>query len=272
MQIGMFTSGYQRNKIEDIFEDASRFGYDYIEHWGGRPHAYTNDLDEKNINYLKKLSEKYEIPIKVFTPEHNMYPYNYMIGSESQRKDSINYLKNSMDVGKKLGTEFMVISAGHAGYGINRKEIWNRFRNSIKELTYYAEKIDYKIVIESLTKYESNVCNYADDIMEILEQIDSKNLKGMCDVVVPFVNKEPVMNYFEKLGENLIHLHITDSDGISDTHLMPGVGNIPLEELIDSIKVFGYNNTVTLELVTAYINEPRLYSKRAINKFNELLK
>ena len=80
------------------------------------------------------------------------------------------------------------------------------------------------------------------------------------------------MNYFEKLGENLIHLHITDSDGISDTHLMPGEGNIPLEELIDSIKVFGYNNTVTLELVTAYINEPRLYSKRAINKFNELLK
>ena len=44
MKVGMFTSGYQRNYIEDIFIDAKRFGYDYIELWGGRPHAYAYDL------------------------------------------------------------------------------------------------------------------------------------------------------------------------------------------------------------------------------------
>ena len=43
-KIGMFTSGYQRNPLEDIFCDAKRFGYDYIELWGGRPHAYAPDL------------------------------------------------------------------------------------------------------------------------------------------------------------------------------------------------------------------------------------
>lgn len=44
VKIGMFTSGYQRNPIEHIFMDAKRFGYDYIELWGGRPHAYPFDL------------------------------------------------------------------------------------------------------------------------------------------------------------------------------------------------------------------------------------
>ena len=50
MKLGMFTSGYQRNDIEHIFVDAKRFGYDYIELWGGRPHAYAPDLKAGDIN------------------------------------------------------------------------------------------------------------------------------------------------------------------------------------------------------------------------------
>ena len=44
MKLGMFTSGYQRNPLEHCFQDAKRFGYDFIELWGGRPHAYAPDL------------------------------------------------------------------------------------------------------------------------------------------------------------------------------------------------------------------------------------
>ena len=40
LELGLFTSGYQRYPLEQAFEDASRFGYDYIELWGGYPHAY----------------------------------------------------------------------------------------------------------------------------------------------------------------------------------------------------------------------------------------
>ena len=39
LELGLFTSGYQRYPLEQAFEDASRFGYDYIELWGGYPHA-----------------------------------------------------------------------------------------------------------------------------------------------------------------------------------------------------------------------------------------
>ena len=40
MELGMFTSGYQYYPLERAFADARRFGYDYIELWGGRPHAF----------------------------------------------------------------------------------------------------------------------------------------------------------------------------------------------------------------------------------------
>ena len=104
LKVGMFTSGYQRNPLEHCFMDAKEYGYDYIELWGGRPHAYAPDLKAGDINEVRRLIEKYEMPVLGYTPEHNAYPYNYMIGSEAQRRDAIDYLKLSLEMAKEMGT------------------------------------------------------------------------------------------------------------------------------------------------------------------------
>lgn len=272
MKIGMFTSGYQRNDVEDIFRDAKRFGYDYIELWGGRPHAYPYDIKRGQIDTLLKLKEKYEMPINVYTPEHNAYPYNYMAGDEFQRKDSIAYLKTAIEAGKSLGANYIVISAGHAGYDATRKDIWERLTRSIEELVDWAVKKEQVLLLEALTPYESNVCTRANDLCEIIGYIDSPYFGAMCDLVPPYIQSESIMSYFKKLGKKLKHLHIVDSDGNSDTHLIPGDGSIPFKELMQEIIEFGYSGGATIELVTAYINEPSLFAKRAIDRFKEIIK
>ena len=80
MELGLFTCGYQRYPLEQAFEDAGRFGYDYIELWGGYPHAYVEDLSLTGVREVERLVQKYHIPVKCFTPEHNAYPFNYMTG------------------------------------------------------------------------------------------------------------------------------------------------------------------------------------------------
>ena len=98
MKLGMFTSGYQYYPLEAAFQDAKRIGYDYIELWGGRPHAFPPDLKRGGIEQVKKLIEVYEMPVHVYTPEHNAYPYNYMIGDSSQRKEAVDYLKTAIEM------------------------------------------------------------------------------------------------------------------------------------------------------------------------------
>ena len=71
MELGLFTSGYQRYPLEQTFEDANRFGYDYIELWGGYPHAYVEDLAVTGTGAIDRLIQKYHMPVKCFTPEHN---------------------------------------------------------------------------------------------------------------------------------------------------------------------------------------------------------
>ena len=53
MKLGMFTSGYQYYPLEAAFQDAKRIGYDYIELWGGRPHAFPLDLKRGGIEQVK---------------------------------------------------------------------------------------------------------------------------------------------------------------------------------------------------------------------------
>ncbi len=271
MKIGMFTSGYQRNSIEDIFKDAKRFGYDYIELWGARPHAYPFDLKNGGAKEIKKLIEYYNVPVLGYTPEMNAYPYNMMLGTEAMRRESVDYVKLSMEMAKEIGADFTLISAAHAGYEATTQEIWDRLLKCMREITEHADNIGHKVVLEALTPYETNAVKSANDLAEVFRLIPSENLVGMCDIVPPYVQQESIMAYFDKLKDKMYHMHVIDSDGSSDTHIMPGEGKMPLKELMEELKEINYEGTMTIELVTAYINEPRFYAKRAINNIRALL-
>lgn len=271
LKVGMFTSGYQRNPLEHCFMDAKEYGYDYIELWGGRPHAYAPDLKAGDINEVRRLIEKYEMPVLGYTPEHNAYPYNYMIGSEAQRRDAVDYLKLSLEMAKEMGAEFVLTSPANGGYLATYDQLWGRLEKNIQELGDYAAKLEIKLVVEALTPYESNFFTRANDLVELFRRVDNPYVVGMCDIVPAFVQHESIMAYFDKLGNKMDHMHIIDGENGSDTHMIPGEGNIPIKEMLYEMKRIGYDKTATLELVTNYINEPRFYAKRAIDNMRELM-
>jgi protein FrlC len=271
MKLGMFTSGYQRNPLEDCFADAKEYGYDFIELWGGRPHAYAPDLKAGEIVELRRLIDRYGIPVLGYTPEHNAYPYNYMIGSESQRQDAVDYLKLCLDMAKQMEAEYMLTSPANGGYLATNDVLWTRLEKTIQELGEYAASVGVKLVVEALTPYESNFFTRANDLVELFRRVDNPYVVGMCDVVPPFVQHESIMAYFNKLGDKMYHMHIIDGQQGTDSHIMPGEGSIPLKEMMYQLKRIGYAKTATLELVMGYINEPSMYAKRAIDNVRLLM-
>lgn len=271
MKIGMFTSGYQRNPLEHCFQDAKEYGYDYIELWGGRPHAYPYDLKAGDINEVRRLIDQYEMPVYGFTPEHNAYPFNYMIGSEAQREDAVAYLKTAIDMAKEMGADFVLTSPANGGYLATYDQLWSRLEKTIRELGDYAAQKEIRLVVEALTPYESNFFTRANDLLELFRRVDNPYVVGMCDVVPPFVQHESIMAYFDKLGSKMHHMHIIDGEQGTDSHIIPGEGSIPLKEMIYELKRINYQGTATLELVTGYINEPRMYAKRAVDNIRSLM-
>ncbi|WP_105636496.1 fructoselysine 3-epimerase [Cronobacter dublinensis] len=271
MKTGMFTCGHQRLPLEHAFRDAHELGYDGLELWGGRPHAFAPDLNAGGIKHVKELARVYQMPIIGYTPETNGYPYNMMLGDERMRRESLDMIKLAMEMAKEMEAGFTMISAAHAGYLTTPDAIWQRLADNLRELADFAEDIGMDLLLEPLTPYESNVVCNANDVLRALSMVSSPRLNSMVDICAPFVQGEPVMSYFDKLGDKLRHLHIVDSDGASDSHYVPGEGKMPLRELMRDIIDRGYNGYCTIELVTMYMNEPRLYARQALTRFRDLL-
>ncbi|EKK5267116.1 fructoselysine 3-epimerase [Cronobacter dublinensis] len=271
MKTGMFTCGHQRLPLEHAFRDAHELGYDGLELWGGRPHAFAPDLNAGGIKHVKELARVYQMPIIGYTPETNGYPYNMMLGDERMRRESLDMIKLAMEMAKEMEAGFTMISAAHAGYLTTPDAIWQRLADNLRELADFAEDIGMDLLLEPLTPYESNVVCNANDVLRALSMVSSPRLNSMVDICAPFVQGEPVMSYFDKLGDKLRHLHIVDSDGASDSHYVPGEGKMPLRELMRDIIDRGYDGYCTIELVTMYMNEPRLYARQALTRFRDLL-
>lgn len=124
-----------------------------------------------------------------------------------------------------MNAGYTLISAAHAGYLTPPNVIWGRLAENLSELCEYAENIGMDLILEPLTPYESNVVCNANDVLHALALVPSPRLFSMVDICAPYVQAEPVMSYFDKLGDKLRHLHIVDSDGASDTHYIPGRQN-----------------------------------------------
>ncbi len=271
MKLGLFTSGYQRSPLEQAFEDACRFGYDYIELWGGFPHAYVEDLKTKSTAHICALIDKYNMPVSCYTPEHNGYPYNYMIGDDGQWERSMRYLEDAIGLTAELGAPYMLFSAGHAGYEATDAEIFARLVKSVERLTRRAEEKNVKLILEPLTIYESNVITSAKELERALAAVPSDHLVGMVDLAVPFTTGEPAAEYVRRLGKRFDYLHIIDNDGVSDSHILPGDGNLPLGPVLKEIQRAGFDGHATIELVTGYLKEPSVYAGIAIQRVRELL-
>lgn len=271
MKWGLFTSGYQRSSLEQAFEDACRFGYDYIELWGGFPHAYVEDLKTKGTAQICALIDKYNMPVSCFTPEHNGYPYNYMMGDENQWERSMQYLEAAISLTAQMGAPYMLFSAGHAGYETPETEVFCRLVRSMERLVKRAERENVTLILEPLTVYESNVITSVRDLERALSAVPSDHLAGMVDLAVPFTTGEPAAEYVRRLGKRFGYLHVIDNDGVSDSHILPGDGNIPLGPVLKEIRKAGYDGMAAIELVTGYLKEPSVYAGVAIERIRQML-
>ena len=269
MKYGLFTCPYQRLSLEKAFSDASVMGYDYIELWGGRPHAYAPDLLDGDLAAILRLIDRFEMPVEVYTPEHNAYPYNYMIGTERQWEDAMDYLSAALCCGRALGAKHTLISVGHSGFA-PLQERRARLLKSLRQLSSEAERLDHPLLLEPLTPMESDFCTCAEELLEILEELTSPFIQGMCDVVVSFVQQRNPADDIRLLGSRMAHLHLTDSDGITETHLLPGDGAMDLRGLLGELRTGIYDGSATLELVTHYIDTPSEAAFAAIRRIREM--
>lgn len=266
MKISFFTNSLHRWPIEKSFEVASKFGYDGIEIWGGRPHAYAPDMRPEDIQKIKDLSAKYNLPIVSFEPEMACLLWR----DQRWIDESMEYFRQCIDFCKAIGCPYMVMAALQCSYEYSTDEDWAQFIKYMKELAAYSESVDgVTMILETVTPWEGNILIRSDDTVRALKEINSPKVKAMLDLAAPLTVGEPSSNYFEKLGKDLVHVHLVDCKKDVEDHLILGDGELPVEEVLSMLDSYGYDGYCSVELFDEYRTEPILFNQRAIRAIRQ---
>lgn len=254
----------------DYFLDSmEKCGLKNIDLWGGAPHYcrldyLTSTEAFRKTNEMRKKIEDRGMKVVMYTPETLAYPYSLSSPEAAIRNRTIDYFDLAMEDALNFGTDKVFINSGCGLLDLPREESWKRAVETIIYICEKAKKKGITMVIEQLQPYESNLLTTCDDMVRMLKEVNSCNLKGCIDVVAMEVVGESLNKFFINLPHEIDLIHYSDGD--PSGHYILGDGNLPLKEYIDILQKYDYQGYVTLEINDSiYWDNPHDSIKRSVD-------
>ncbi len=255
MKFGQSSFVYFNYSLKDAICGLGMAGYDCIEIWGGRPHYYRRDLDDE-LHDILALLDKYEMTVSNFIPAQFRYPSILCSLNENIRRESVAYIKDTIDSAVKVNAGSVNICPGTSLHGENTDMAWKALKTSIMELLDYCENIPVSILIEPAHRWETTLIFTVDDAIRMIGETGSDKI-GIClDTGHVHINGEDFSEAIRAAGKYPLHIHIDDNHGESDEHMIPGKGTIDFRPLVSSLKKMDYRGCVSAELGFQYTLAP----------------
>jgi len=260
---------YFNYPLQEAIRRLHKFGYQGIEVWGGRPHAYRHDLDDE-MDEIVTLLDRLEMKVPNFIPAQFRYPSILCSLNETVRRDSVRYIQDAIDNALKLGAPYVSLCPGMTLYGEDPEAGWAQVRKSIMELLDYTEGKDIVLLIEPAHRFETTLILTVEDGLRMIDEIGSERLGILLDTGHANVNGEDLAEVVRALKDVPFHIHIDDNHGDSDGHLIPGQGNIDFAPFAQALSEIGYRGFVSAELGFQYTLDPDPAVERTYNVLREL--
>lgn len=244
------TFSYLNYPFEEVLERLARFGYKGVEVSAASECGtfYPSLLTEERI---KKVVEKAKsLGLEIVSYDCELLPANgWNIASPytEVREKTVNYINSAILVANQMGAKVVVVVAGRALYGVDKKQAWDWAVQGFKKCSKFAEDYGIYLVLEHLTLLEGNIAVTLGDLLSMIKEVDSKNFAALLDTGHVNVTGESLTDYVLQLGDKLKHIHIDDNDGKSDDHLPPGMGNINFAPLFIALKKINYQGAISVE-------------------------
>lgn len=183
------------------------------------------------------------------------------------KQENFNTVIKAMKVARDLRSSLLIINGALKQAETLDEEAleWQRTVEKTKALCTYAEYAGVDLALEFEPGF---VIDSTEQLLKLMEEVDSPNLKANLDLGHAFLCDPDPMASIAALSDKIVHCHIEDmKEGIHD-HLLPGEGDMDLGEYIEKLKVAGFNGALALDL---YKYDYRAVSADAINKIRKLL-
>ena len=270
MKYSLSSFVYFNAALQDAIDQTAAFGYDGIDIWGGRPHAFRRDLSEADCLELRRQTERLGLAVASFIPAQFRYPTCLCSPIPAIHEDSIAYIQDSILTASRLGAPIVSVCPGHTLRGQSQQDGWEKLKFSLLRICQFASVYRIKIAIEPADHYETDLVNTIADAARLIAETDMANLGVLLDSGHVHVSAEPMADAFKAAGDRLFHIHIDDNLGKRDQHLIPGEGNIDFAEFYRLVTASGYRGYLCAELSWDYTADPDMAARQTIERLRAL--
>lgn len=268
--VSVMNYNYQRYPLEYFLDSMNRLNVEAIELWAAEPHLYVEDLPASRLAQIRKEIVGRGLKVICFTPEQCVYPVNIAARDERLRNRSVSYFKKSLEVAAELESPLLLVVPGSGFYNEPKEEGFKRSAESLRILGEEAEKYGIHIVMETRSKYGTNLVNSRADLRKLVDEVNSPFVDPMLDTVPMFTAGEDVRAWLDDFGDRLRHVHFCDGDGKGGSNMAVGDGVFPMQQYWELLNR-EYNGYLTLELVVnRYYLEPELEVQKCLDRLRAM--
>lgn len=200
------------------------------------------NLDSEIVNQAKKISQENNISLTL----HASYFISLCSAIPKISKAALELAEKEITFAHKIGAKKIVIHCGHKDLpeGKGAKNFESLTKN-LKELVKLGKKHKIEIGIENGFSI-GNLCRKLEDLLRVVNSV--KGLRVTFDAGHANAPGFNPIQYFQKVKNFVINIHLHDNDGKSDQHALIGEGNINFKSLLKECKNSNYYGPFILEV------------------------
>ena len=241
MKIGLSTLYCYELPFADMLKELETVDVENVEIVDDGPHA----LDKTRVESLKNIIKERGFTTSVHAP---FIDVNIALHSKPARIAVLARLKRSLQFSSELGSNYWVFHPGlQTGNSYFTQGLdWELNLESVRDLLSAARKVGVNATIENGLHPFPFLMKTADDFVCFYKDLGETNLGITFDLGHANVNNQ-INEFFEKLPERIVHVHLHDNHGKTDEHLGLGDGNIDWQKTVRAFKKIDFKGTLVVE-------------------------
>ena len=226
-------------------EAISSLGFDYLELTMDPPQAHHTTIRQQRNSILKNLEEfqmKLVCHLPTFLSTADL--------TDSLRQTSVKETLESLEVAASLDPLKIVLHPSYiTGLSVFVVDKAKKLAlESLSQIVDKADKLGLQLCIENMFP-RSNSLVQPQDFLKIFDKFPT--LKFTLDTGHAHIGStgdKRNLEFLDKLGDRIAHVHASDNYGKEDNHLPIGAGTIDFQKIVRGLNAIGYDDTVTFEI------------------------
>jgi sugar phosphate isomerase/epimerase len=229
-------------------EDIAGLGFDYLELTLDPPEAHHSQVRRLGPQLRKQLRRR-GMGVVCHMPTF----VSLADLTDSIRQASVGEVLASLETAAELQARHVVLHPAHiAGMGPFVMDLARQHAfDSLAAIVDRAGELGLSLCLENMFP-RTRFCVEPDDFQQVFERFAT--LKMTLDIghgCIDSPRGKRVLQFIQRFGERIHHLHVSDNFGKRDDHLPVGAGTIPFADILSELKRSGFRRTVTFEVFTA---------------------